>query len=367
MNALARIIAKEIETSGPIPVARFMELALAHPELGYYRTRDPLGRSGDFITAPEVSQMFGEMLGLWAVVMWEGLGRPDPFILAELGPGRGTLMSDALRAAQVRPAFLSALRLHLVETSPVLAARQTETLAAHTPTIHADIADLPHGPIIIIANEFFDALPIRQVVAHAGGWAERRITFDPGPPPAFTYAVGPLADPFDPPDGLESPAPPGAVFEFCPDAQSIARALGACAGGPQSAALILDYGHGRSAFGETLQAVHGHRYADPLAEPGAADLTAHVDFAALARAAEKGGAAVHGPVGQGRFLSTLGIDARAERLAAGAEPEAARGIEAAKRRLVAPEEMGTLFKVMALTSPGAGIPPGFEAGAEDLT
>jgi NADH dehydrogenase [ubiquinone] 1 alpha subcomplex assembly factor 7 len=365
MNALARIIAQEIETSGPIPVARFMELALAHPEHGYYRTRDPLGRSGDFITAPEVSQMFGEMLGLWAVVMWEGLGRPDPFILAELGPGRGTLMADALRAAQVRPGFIGALRLHLVETSDVLAARQKETLAAYEPTIHTDMADLPPGPIIVIANEFFDALPIRQVVAQSGGWGERRISFDPGPPPAFVFTDGPLTDPFDPPDGLERPAPLGAVFEFCPAALSIARALGARTGGPQSAVLIIDYGHGRSAFGETLQAVHGHRHADPLAEPGAADLTAHVDFAALARAAPEGGAAVHGPVGQGRFLSAIGIDARAERLAAGADPETARGIEAAKRRLTAPEEMGTLFKAMALTCPGAGIPPGFEADAGD--
>ncbi len=360
MNALARVIAKEIETSGPMPVGRFMELALAHPEHGYYRTRDPLGRQGDFITAPEVSQIFGEMLGLWALVMWERLGSPDPVILAELGPGRGTLMADALRAAKIRPAFLRALRLHLVETSPILAGCQKEALSAHGPTIHADVGDLPPGPIIVIANEFFDALPIRQLVAQEAGWAERRVTLDPGPPPAFAFADGPLADPFDPPEGLKDPVPRGAVFELCPAAQSIAHRIGARARDGQAAVLIVDYGHEQSALGETLQAVRGHQFADPLAEPGGTDLTAHVDFAALGRAARAGGGTVHGPVGQGRFLRALGIEVRAERLAAGADPETARGIEAAMRRLVAPEEMGALFKVMALTSLDAGIPPGFE-------
>ncbi|MDH3239252.1 MAG: SAM-dependent methyltransferase [Alphaproteobacteria bacterium] len=360
MNALARVIAEEIEESGPIPVGRFMELALAHPAHGYYRTRDPLGRQGDFITAPEVSQMFGELLGLWAVVMWERLGAPDPVVLAELGPGRGTLMADALRAASIRPEFVKALRLHLVETSPVLTEHQKEALAAYGPTVHADVADLPPGPMIVIANEFFDALPIRQLVATGPGWSERRVALGPGSGPAFAFTDGPLAGPFQPPDGLGHPVPQGAVFELCPAARSIVGGLATRAAAAPTAVLIIDYGHGRSALGETLQAVRGHEYTDPLAHPGGADLTAHVDFDALATAARAGGAAVHGPIGQGRFLLALGIQARAERLAAGAEPEAARGIDADLRRLVSPEEMGTLFKAMALTSPGAGVPPGFE-------
>ncbi len=360
MTGLGRIIAAEIAERGPIPVCRFMELALGHPELGYYRTRDPLGAGGDFITAPEVSQMFGEMLGLWAAVVWRGLGGPAPFTLTELGPGRGTLMADALRAGAVQPGFTEAARLNLVETSPVLAARQREALAAFDPVILERVADLPAGPMIAIANEFFDALPIRQLVAAGPGWAERRVGLGPQGGCAFAFTVGPAVAPADLPDDLAPPETPGAVKEVCPAARDIARTLaGHCVRAP-GAVLIIDYGPEESATGETLQAVRGHRYADPLAAPGSADLTAHVDFAALARAAREAGAQVFGPVTQRAFLLSLGIATRAERLARGAAPARAAEIGSALRRLVDPAEMGTLFKVMAFTSPGAAAPPGFE-------
>lgn len=358
MTPLARLIAEEIHAAGPMTVTRFIELALAHPRFGYYRTRDPLGRGGDFITAPEVSQMFGEMVGLWLAVAWQSLGAPAAFTLAELGPGRGTLMADALRAAHAQPGFIEAMALNLVETSPVLRERQAETLGAFTPAFHDRPETLPDGPILVLANEFFDALPVRQLVATAGGWAERCIAATAEGTLGFT--TGPIVAGADlPADAPANPAD-GSIWELAPDARGLARALAErCVGGP-GAALIIDYGHGETALGDTLQAVSRHGYCDPLDDPGNVDLTTHVDFAALARAADGAGARVFGPVSQGRFLLALGIAVRAERLRAAATPKQALDIDQGLKRLLAPSEMGNLFKVMAVAAPDIGPLPGFE-------
>ncbi len=384
MTPLARLISDEIEQAGPIPVSRFMELALGHPRYGYYMTRDPLGAKGDFITAPEVSQMMGEIIGLWAAVVWQAMGAPDPFVLAELGPGRGTLMADALRAASIKPGFIKAARLHLVETSPSLRARQADVLAAYRPTFHDDAFDLPPGPMIVIANEFFDALPVRQLIATGDGWAERCVTTHPGADGRFTFtASGPLEKSDLPPGLPQGGTPgtvtpgtvmpgtvtpgtvvpgtvvPGTVLEVSPEGCRIARELASRLARAPGAALIIDYGHAETAAGETLQAVRGHEFADPLKDPGEADLTAHVDFAALTRAAREAGAEVHGPVSQGRFLLALGIAQRAEGLKSGATPRQQEAIEAALKRLIAPSEMGNLFKVMGLSRGGGPSLPGF--------
>jgi len=366
VTPLARVIAEEIETTGPMPVARFMELALSHPEYGYYRSRDPLGVDGDFITAPETSQMFGEMIGLWAAVVWETLGAPSPFTLAELGPGRGTLMVDALRAGRAKPGFVEAAQLHLVETSPPLRARQVKALSRFDPVFHDHVAGLPDGPLIVIANEFFDALPVRQLIPMKSGWSERCVDRLPDGKDGFTFASGGPIPAEDLPPTFVRDAAPGAnclgnIYEISPTAQAMVGELaGRCAGAP-GAVLIIDYGHAESAAGETLQATRGHEYADPLSDPGTADLTAHVDFGALARRARDAGAGVYGPIGQGRFLLSLGITARAKRLMAAAAAQQGDDIEAALKRLLAPSEMGNLFKVMALVPPGAETPPGFTA------
>jgi SAM-dependent MidA family methyltransferase len=356
VTPLARRIAGEIAAHGPISVARFMELALTAPELGYYMTRDPFGAEGDFTTAPEISQMFGEMIGLWAVVTWESMGRPEPFVLAELGPGRGTLMADALRAARLRPEFLAAARIALVEASPALRARQKTTLAGHAPEWFAAFDELPGGPMILIANEFFDALPIRQFVRSQGVWRERRVG---AAGEGFRFVAGDAAKD----EALPADAPEGAIAERGVAGERLAAAIGARVAQNGGAALIVDYGHGASAVGATLQAVRAHDYADPLADPGSADITAHVDFGAIARAARAAGAAVHGPVGQGWFLAALGIARRAERLAADKDAKAREVIELALKRLIAPSEMGNLFKAMVVADARLGVPAGFEPSA----
>jgi NADH dehydrogenase [ubiquinone] 1 alpha subcomplex assembly factor 7 len=366
VTPLARVIAEEIKATGPIPVARFMELALNHPEFGYYRGHDPLGAGGDFITAPEISQMFGEMIGLWVAVVWEALGAPTPFTLAELGPGRGTMMADALRAGRTKPGFIEAARLHLVETSPHLRGRQMEALGGFNPVFHDDVARLPDGPLIVIANEFFDALPVRQLIPMEAGWSERCVDLPPSGNGGFTFASGRPVPVEDLPasvarDAARGTICPGTIYELSPIAQAIVGELASRCTGAPGAALFIDYGHGGSVAGETLQALRGHEYADPLSDPGTADLTAHVDFGALAHRARDAGAGVFGPIGQGRFLLSLGIAARAKRLMAAATAQQGHDIEAALKRLLAPSEMGNLFKVMALASPDAETPPGFAA------
>ena len=361
MSTLTIRIADEIAAGGPITVARFMEMALTEPGLGYYMTRDPFGAGGDFTTAPEISQMFGEIIGLWSAVTWEAMGRPAGFVLAELGPGRGTLMADALRAARARPGFVEAARLHLVEASPALRARQQAALASYRPSWHAGFSDLPPGPMILLANEFFDALPVRQFVRVGGAWHERRVTHaaarsDDPAGGTFRFVIG---DEAAVREDLPAAAD-GTIAEVCESGIALAAAIGARVAAQGGAALVIDYGH-TGGIGETLQALRNKDYADPLSEPGAADITAHVDFAALAQAARGSGAACFGPVSQGWFLSLLGIVQRAERLARNGDAGTRADVEAALKRLIAPSEMGNLFKVLAITDPPITPPAGFAA------
>jgi NADH dehydrogenase [ubiquinone] 1 alpha subcomplex assembly factor 7 len=360
MNALGRALAARIRATGPISLADFMAEALTHPVLGYYRRGDPLGAAGDFITAPEISQMFGELIGIWLIDAWEVLGRPTPVILAELGPGRGTLMADALRAAKVRPEFGRAVRLHLIESSPGLRARQAAALQHARPQWHDGFETVPDGPLLLVANEFFDALPIRQFQRSEAGWRERMVALDETGE-RFRWVLTP------PSAAIESLLAPeqlgaatGVIAELSPAGRGLAAAIGARLAARPGAALIVDYGHDASAPGETLQAVRRHAPADPLEDPGEADLTAHVDFAALARAASAAGAEAHGPVAQGDLLERLGIELRAERLAARATPEQAAAVRSGLHRLIDKAEMGRLFRALALTSPGFGPPAGFD-------
>ncbi|HYW17114.1 MAG TPA: SAM-dependent methyltransferase [Allosphingosinicella sp.] len=344
--SLADRLRRLIADQGPIPVSDYMALANAH----YYATRDPLGASGDFTTAPEISQMFGELVGLALADAWHRSGRPDGVRYVELGPGRGTLAADALRA--MRSTGLEP-EVHFVETSPVLRAVQAER--APNAAWHEDLADLPEdGPILAVANEFFDALPVRQLIATATGWRERLVTVDAD---RFVPVAGPPLPDSAIPDPLRS-APPGTVIEASPASLALARLLAARIAFEGGAALIVDYGHDRTGAGETLQAVRRHEYADPWAEPGEADLTAHVDFESLASAAARAGVAVHGPVAQGDWLARLGIDARAEALAKSA-PNRSEELEIARNRLVSPGQMGELFRVLGLSAQSWPVPGGF--------
>jgi NADH dehydrogenase [ubiquinone] 1 alpha subcomplex assembly factor 7 len=362
MTPLEAEIRRIIAVDGPMSVAAFMQLCLGHPAHGYYTTRDPFGRGGDFITAPEISQMFGELIGLWAVAVWQAMGSPARLALVELGPGRGTLMADALRAARVVPAFVAALGVHLVETSPVLRRLQQERLAALGVPVawHRNIADVPDGPLIVIANEFFDALPVHQAVKAADGWHERMVGVEagtlafalhPDPIPGFAAIV----------PGRLAGAPAGAVYEW--RSGDVAAEIARRVAGHGGAALALDYGHRESALGETLQAVGRHGFVDALATPGEVDLTAQVDFAALARTAEGAGARVHGPAAQGEFLRRLGIEARAAVLRAAATAAQAADIDGALARLTGGgrEAMGELFKAIAFADPRLGALPGFDS------
>jgi NADH dehydrogenase [ubiquinone] 1 alpha subcomplex assembly factor 7 len=355
MASLLDHLRRRIAVHGPLTVADYMADCLGHPEHGYYATGDPFGAGGDFTTAPEISQMFGELIGLWCAETWTAIGAPEPVLLAELGPGRGTLMADALRAARVVPAFAAALEVHLVETSPLLRRRQRETLGHRPATWHDDVTTIPPAPSLVVANEFFDALPVRQFERTADGWCERLVDADAD---GLRFVLAPPAPAPLVPAALAEAAP-GAVVEVSPAAIAIADALARRLVGAGGGALIIDYGHGASAVGETLQAVRRHAYAAVLEAPGEADLTAHVDFAAVARAAAEAGAVVHGPVPQAAFLAGLGIEARAAALAAGATPAQVADIEAALKRLTDVDAMGTLFKAMALTAPGTPSPPGF--------
>ena len=353
-------ILREIGAHGPISVARYMALALGHPTHGYYMTRDPLGAAGDFTTAPEISQMFGELLGLWAAARWRAMGSPDPVTLVELGPGRGTLMADAWRALQGMPDMAAASRIVLVETSPALRAAQAKTLA-HAPVVWADSVDaVPPGPSIVLANEFLDALPVHQFVAVGGAWRERlvdataegalRFVASPAPTPATAWL----------PEAVKASSPPdGTIAEASPAGHAVVRTVAERIAGAGGAALFVDYGPARSAPGDSLQAVRGHDHVDVFDGPGTADLTCHVDFASLATTAIDAGAAAHGPVEQGAFLRALGIEIRAQALAAKATAAQRRALDAALHRLCGADQMGQLFKALAITPRGPVPPDGF--------
>jgi SAM-dependent MidA family methyltransferase len=345
-----------VADEGPMSLERFMALALTHPTKGYYTAGNPFGAAGDFITAPEISQMFGELLGLWAAEIWSLIGRPPRVLLVELGPGRGTLMADALRAAQAAPEFFQALEVHLVEASDLLAEQQRQALAASgkNPVWHRSLDDLPASPAIFIANEFFDALPVRHYLKTPKGWRERLIGLDPEGELAFG-----LSEDIEP--YIKAHAPEGSILEVGAAAQRLMTRIAARIVSDNGAALVIDYGYAHTDFGETLQAVRAHQYTDPLAEPGLADLTTHVDFAALARAASAANALVHGPADQGAFLAELGIFERGEALKRGAASEQAAEVDSALARLVGDGEgeMGALFKVIAVTRRSLKEAPGF--------
>ncbi len=346
---LLDLIARE----GPLSVATYMGLANA----AYYGSRDPFGAGGDFTTAPEISQIFGETIGLALVDHWERAGRAPAFDLVELGPGRGTLMADALRAAAVRPGFVAAARVTMVETSAALRERQRAALpGAAVAWVDRFDGDPQGRPLYLIANEFFDALPIRQFVKSGGHWRERVVAADPEGRLAF--AASPPLGPAAPIPSALRDAPDGSIVETHAPAQAFAAEIGGRIAADGGLALIVDYGYASSAPGETLQAVKAHRFADPLAEPGEADLTAHVDFEALSRAAQSAGARALGPVEQGAFLRALGALERAEALAR-RNSEKAEAIRAGARRLTDSAEMGSLFKVMAVASPDGPEPAGF--------
>jgi SAM-dependent MidA family methyltransferase len=345
MNALGERIAALIAAQGPISVAQFMTLALHEAEGGYYATRDPFGRGGDFITAPEISQMFGEMLGLWCGQVWVDQGCPKNTKLVELGPGRGTLMADALRALKRVPGFLDEVELVLVEASPTLREIQRERLKDSGAKIRwSTHFEVQEAPLLLLANEFFDALPVRQYVKTARGWCERMVTVLND---ELTFALAPVpVTPAAIPAGREN-APDGGVYESSPAATALAENIAGIIGAKGGAAVIIDYGYAEVAgFSETLQAVSGHRFADALAEPGEDDLSAHVDFAALAQAGQRGGARVFGPVTQGMFLANIGIAERAEQLMK-SNPESAADLLSATERLIGNDQMGQLFKALA--------------------
>jgi NADH dehydrogenase [ubiquinone] 1 alpha subcomplex assembly factor 7 len=345
-------IKRLIKSSGPMPVWRYMELCLMHPQHGYYVSRDPLGREGDFTTAPEVSQMFGELLGLWAASVWKAIGSPSLLRLVELGPGRGTMMADALRALRVLPPLYQTLSVHLVEINSVLRDKQKATLSSiRNLAWHESIDEVPDGPSIIFANEYFDVLPIHQVVKCETGWHERVVELDED----GTLEFGTAADPTPRFEVLLPPlvraAPLGAVFEWRPDAEIMK--IASRVRDQEGAALIIDYGHLRSDAGDTFQAIARHSFTDPLRAPGQADVTAHVDFQALARAAEDIGARVHGPITQGEFLTRLGIETRAVALMAKASHEVSQDVANALKRLIGGGRsgMGSMFKVLGISEP----------------
>jgi NADH dehydrogenase [ubiquinone] 1 alpha subcomplex assembly factor 7 len=373
-TGLLDIVRERIARHGPMPVDQYIHLCLAHPEHGYWHKADSIGAGGDFITAPEISQVFGELIGLWCAVVWQGMGRPSPVRLVELGPGRGTLMRDALRAAERVPGFIDAAGIHLIEISPALREIQRRLLPPplwgrgreggiaepqrhegerkHASIFwHETLDEAPAGPTILVANEFLDSLPIRQLVFTDGLWRERVIEIDASGTLRFSAGAA-----VDCPEEMPAPPEPGAILELRAGEE---RLLAELANRPAPiTALFIDYGPAEPAIGDTLQAVRRHAYVDPLRTPGSADLTAHVRFAAAARKARQAGFAVDGPTTQAEFLGRLGIAERAARLMA-ANPARAREIEAGAQRLMSPTGMGGLFKVLAVRSRHLPRPPAF--------
>ena len=360
MTPLDRLVRRMIAQTGPMPVSRFMALALQHPEHGYYRSAAAVGRSGDFITAPEISQVFGELVGLWLADAWDGAGRPDPCILCEAGPGRGVLMADALRAVRrVIPGFAAAARVCLIESNETLRAAQAAALDRAAPVWFEGLDGLPDGPLFLIANEFLDALPVRQFAMTPDGWRERtvaleedsRLVFAAGDDPAAAIAASGLS--------LPEIAETGGIGEVQPDALAFVREAARRLVDRGGAALLLDYGGNLPAGRSTLRGIRDHGLADPLERIGETDLSVDVDFDRLRIAAEQAGTAVFGPVGQEAFLRALGIETRRAALKASAAPKNAAAVDAAIDRLLDPAGMGTAFKAMAVAAPSCALLPGF--------
>lgn len=359
-TALEERLIDLIRRNGPISVADYMSDALFHPNEGYYMTGAPIGAEGDFTTAPEISQIFGELVGLWLVQSFIDMGEPKRFNLVEMGPGRGVLMADILRAAALRPAFLAAAEIWLVETSGRLRHEQQRRLRdqPHQPRWTDAFSTIPPAPTLLVANELFDCLPIRQFERTSAGWRERLVGLSQdGASLAFQRAPTPPLPGADLPP--EDAAPLGAVVERSETAETLAAEIAQAIVANGGRALVIDYGHYGEGFGDTLQAVRRHRYWPVLASPGKADVTAHVNFERLARVAIDHQASVWGPAPQGAFLSRLGLDARLARLCAGKTPEEAEALRRGAHRIAAPEEMGEVFKAMCIAAPGLPPPQGF--------
>lgn len=354
---LGELIDMQIRATGPISLATYMGLCLTHPTRGYYRTADPLGAGGDFITAPEISQMYGELIGAFIADLYAQMGSPPSFTLLELGPGRGTLAADALRVATRAPGLREALTLAFYETNPALVALQRRALAPYAPIWVDAPEDIPAGPVIVIASEFFDALPVRQFVKRGAQWHERRVGLDNG---ARVFGLDPTPFPETLLPEAFHGAGDGAVAEIGLAAEEFMARLARVVAPRGGAILIIDYGYDATRPGDTLQAVARHAYADPLADPGAADLSTHVNFEVLGRAARMAGLTTQPIVTQGLFLSSLGLEHRAAALAK-ANPNQSEMIARARDRLVGEEQMGRLFKVLCAGSPGLS-PAGFAPG-----
>ena len=364
--SLAARLRARIAKNGPLSVEAFIQACLSDAASGAYASRQPIGGAGDFITAPEISQIFGELIGLWYVAVWQSMGEPRAVTVAELGPGRGTLMADALRAWRAVPKFLDSISVALIETSPVMVAAQRSTLRkARVPVRwNTTLDELPDGPLIVLANEFVDVLPIRQFIRCGGSWHERLVASDGSGGFCFTEGnrlkLGDQAG-----DHLPDSAPDGSILETRPAAQTLMHELARRAALAPLAALIIDYGHDQTGFGDTLQAARDHCFAATLDDPGSADLSAHVDFADLKRLAGALGLKPYGPMPQGEFLLKLGLGERRNRLLKRATPAQAEAIASGASRLIDPKQMGILFKALALT--GADLPPPPPFGPQHLT
>ncbi len=357
MTRLKTRIVELIGAAGPIPVNQYMALCLFDPRDGYYTTREPFGAAGDFVTAPEISQMFGELIAVWLYEAWLATGRPMPVTIAEIGPGRGTLMKDMLRTlARLDPALTAGASFAMIETSPRLADVQRQTLAATPAAIgwHESIDTLPQTPLFIVGNELFDAVPIRQFVRAGTGWRERMIGLD-GADELHVFAGAGSVDPTLLPDDAEN-APQGAIVEVAPARAALMASIAERLAGLGGAGLFLDYGYLQPGIGDTLQALRKHDHEDVLANPGEADLTAHVDFAALAAIVRAHGLDAHLST-QGEFLVEMGLLERAGQLGANANEAAREKIAGEVERLAGPQAMGDLFKVLAVLPAGIAVPP----------
>lgn len=355
MNALEKIIHQHIAAHGPISVTTFMQFCLQHPEYGYYRKNSVLGTKGDFITAPEISQIFGELLGVWVAEYWRLIGRPKEFIWLELGPGRGTLMADALRATQRLNDFHAAARIYMVESNPTLRAAQMLALKGRQITYCEDIKNLPSMPLIFIANEFFDALPLRQFINTPQGWRENKIKIAAEGGLSFTLTE---KDIFSPVVAM-LPDDAGKVVEVSQDQRRWMRRLAQhiCTFG--GGGLVVDYGYVEKSWQSTLQAVRAHQKVDFFSEIGETDLTALVDFKALKAVACSAGLGTSGPLGQGEFLKNMGLELRLHQLQQRATAQQAAELASGAARLVGESAMGRLFKVLSVHNGVANDLPGF--------
>lgn len=357
MNRLSEKIAALIGNAGPISVADYMAICLFDPEDGYYTTREPFGAKGDFVTAPEVSQMFGELVAVWLVQAWRAVGAPASPTIAEIGPGRGTLMKDMVRTiSRIAPDLAAAADFALVEASPRLATIQQETLRGSGPvfTWHATLDTLPDRPLLIVGNEIFDALPFRQFVRHDGKWLERAIGL--AADGAFRFGIGTASLAMDALPAEEKNATDGSIFEIAPAREALMSAIAQRIAAHGGAGIFFDYGHLVPGLGDTFQAVRKHRSEGVLDNPGEADLTSHVDFSALAAVSSSHGLEARMAT-QAEFLLGMGLLERAGRLGQAADEAARAKITADVERLAGPDEMGKLFKVLAILPSGHAIPP----------